>query len=879
MMAWRRRGRAAEDARMSAELRYHFEQLVREAVAAGMSAQQARRHARLEFGGLDQIEEECRDARGRWLADFVRDLRYAARSLGRSPAFLAASVLLLALGIGANTAIFTLIDAVMLRMLPVEHPERLVHITRLGSEGQPYSVSYQLYLYLRDNLKSIAGATAQYEGTPVVVVGGAEQVVSAAYVSGSHYRLLGIRPAAGRLLGPLDDTIAPVAPAAVISYRYWQRQFGLSSRAIGSTFALESPKRLFTIVGVTPPGYEGISVGSDPDITLPLTMMLSEETRDEPMDNMLDMMGRLAPGATIQQANAELQVLWRGFQQRVAAKLPEGDRADYLRERIAVLRGASGFNSLRDRYGRALLLLMGMVALVLLLACANLSGLLLARAAAREREISIRLAIGASGGRLVRQFLAESFALAALGGGAGLVLARWFSAALVTTMANGKPLVVSTSLDRRVLAFTALVSLLACAIAGLAPGLHALKGALHAGLRQPAAAGGLRLGRGLVVAQLAISMVLVSGGALFAATLVNLYRVDRGLNTSHVLVFTVRASGEYPSARLRAAVTRVLDRVRALPGVARVSAVDVLPISGSLWERDVDVEGYTYRPGESQLSAFNAIAPEYFATVGTPVLSGREFDARDTASSPRAAIVNEAFARSFFGNESPLGRRLTSLKVTYQIVGVVKDAKYTDLRQDVIRTMYIPWTQRTGEEATDFWFLARVSGGDPMRLAGVLQRLTPETDPILRLSTAQPYSTIIDRGIVKERIMAALGGIFGPLALLVAGIGIFGVMAFQVSRRVNEIGIRMALGASRTAVVGMVLRDVARMLALGCPIGAVVALGVTGLTRRMLFGVTATQPGIFLLAATVLGMAAFAAAWLPARRASRVDPLVALRHE
>jgi predicted permease len=865
------------EASLDKELRYHFERLVRDSIAAGVEPDEARRRARLEFGGIEQVKEECRDVQGRWLEDFGQDLRYAARTLRRSPGFLAVSVLSLALGIGANTAIFSLIDAVMLRSLPVREPERLVQVTRLTPAGKPGVVSYPLFQYFRDNLKSISGAAAELSSSPAVLMDGAEEMVNVEMVSGDHYSLLGLEPAAGRLLEPADDTISPASPAAVISYRYWQRRFGLNSAAIGKTFIVQN--KVFTIVGVTPPRYAGTRPGRDPEITLPLLMMLGENQRREASMNMLSMMGRLAPGVTIEQANAELQVIWQGRVQRVVAEAPEKERPDILRQRAAVLSAAAGFSPLRNDYSEALLVLMGMVALVLLLACANLSGLLLARAASRQREISIRLAIGAGGGRLLRQFLAESFILAALGGSAGLLMAGWLSRALVTMMANGRTLMLSIEPDWRVLAFTGAVSLAVCVLAGLAPGLNALRASLNPGLKESRTGGHQRLGKLLVVAQLSLSMVLLVGATLFVDTVVKLYSVERGVRTGGVLTFGVRSRVRYPQARSWAVQSALVDRLSTLPGVDSASAAQVLPIAGGLWTRHIQVEGYTFREDESEDVGFNAVAPKYFGTIGTPVLSGREFDERDTNAANKVAIVNESFARYFFGAQSPLGRRVTSVNVAYEIVGVVKDAKYQNLRQEVLKTMYIAWTQREGEQPASYSFLARVSTGDPLRLSPVLEKVVREADPGLRLLTPQTYSEIVDRSIATERIMAALGGFFGLLALIVACLGIFGVMAYQVSRRINEIGLRMALGASRGGIMALVLREVAALLLAGCTIGGTAALALTGLTRKMLFGVTPTEPGVLALAAVGLCVAAFAAGWLPARRAARVDPLVALRHE
>ena len=457
--------RSEIEADLNDELRDYIEHQTEWHLAHGLSPGKARLAALRDAGGMEQVKEECRDVRGLWLEDLGRDLRYTARSLRRSPGFLAVSVLSLALGIGANTAIFGLINALMLRSLPVKDPQRLVQITRVDSDSKPLHVSWLLFQYFRDHLKSISAAAAERDEHPTIFIDGRDEVVSAELVSGDQYRLLGVKPAAGRLLEPADDKIAPASPAAVVSYGYWQRRFGLNPATIGKTFTVQGHANVFTIVGVTPPWYHGTVLGDDPDISVPVTMMLSEVERNEPTYNNLNMLGRLASGATRQQANAELQVLWRTFQQRVAATLPEKDRPIVLQQRAAVLSGRNGFDPLRDKYSEALLVLMGIVALVLMLACANLSGLLLARAAARQREISIRLAIGASGGRLIRQFLTEGLVLVALGGSAGLLLARLLSSAIVATMASGEAITLSTAPDWRVLTFTATVSLLACVLA------------------------------------------------------------------------------------------------------------------------------------------------------------------------------------------------------------------------------------------------------------------------------------------------------------------------------------------------------------------------------------------------------------------------------
>jgi len=864
------------DPRLGDEIRFHRDRLIDDYVAAGLDRTEAERRAFLEFGNPAQIEEACRDVRGRWLEDLGRDLQYTLRALRRNPGFSAVAVLSFALGIGANAAIFTVINAVMLRALPVKEPHRLVQITRL-LDGRPGVVSYPLFEHFRENVKSISSAFAQATADQAIVLDGEDEFVTADLVSGEYSAVLGIEPMAGRLLTPGDDVVSPSLPAAVISDRYWLRRFGRSPSAIGKTFAIRD--RIFTIVGVTPPYWQSARPGHAPDLMLPLLPMMSDVQRSEAGFNSLNLLARLRPGATVEQANAEVQVLYSSFLQSQAARAPEKERSHVLRQRAVALSAPDGFNRIRDNIAQPLLVVMGIVGLILMLACVNLSGLLLARAAARQREISIRLAIGAGRGRLVRQFLTESLVLATLGGVVGLAMAGWVSGRLFALFVDGRDVVMSVGPDWRVFAFTAAISVVACCVAGLAPAVHAVRVNMNPGLKEVRAHGHRRLGKALVVAQLAISMVLVVGATLFVGTLVNLYAVDRGFDSDGVLVVTVRTSRPYPAARSHAVQGLLLERLRAVPGVRSASAARMLPVAGGLWDRTVQVEGYAFGPDEPEQVGFNAIAPDYFATLGTPLLSGREFDDRDTGTSPKVAIVNESFARSFFRDGSALGRRVTSVNVTYEVVGVVRDAQYQNLRSGFIKTMYIPSTQREGEQPSGYSYLLRVAAGDPRRLLPGLDRVVREADPALRVRTARTYTAIVDQSIATERTMATLGGFFGALALLIAALGMFGVLAFQVARRTNELAVRVALGASRRTMMGLVLRDVVVMVVAGVAIGAGGALALTGVAHKMLFGLTPTDPTVFVVAPSVLAGTALLAAWLPARRASRVDPLVALRHE
>jgi predicted permease len=856
------------------ELSFHRDRLIEEFVAAGMDRRTAERRAFLEFGNVALLEEASKDVRGRWWEDLRRDSGYAIRTLQRSPGFAAVAVLSLALGIGATTGIFSLVNAVMLRPLPVTDPDGLVQIARV-SNGRPVQVSYPLFEYFRDNVMSTAGAFAQNTSAHSIVIDGDDELVIADLVSGEYFTVLGLKPAAGRLLSPVDDIVATTSPAAVISDRYWERRFGRSPSAIGRTFTIRD--RVFTIVGVTPPSFRSVRLGSVPDVTLPLALMTTDQQRRSMDSNTLSMIARLRPGATVDQVNSEVQVLWNALIHSRAAEGPEKERPGILRQRAAAVPAPGGVNQFHE-LSEPLLLLLAIVGLILLLGCVNLAGLLLARAAARQREIAIRLAIGAGRARLVQQFLTESLVLSAMGGVFGLAIAVVLSHRLALLFISGRPVQLSVAPDWRVFGFNLAASLAACILAGLVPAVQAARGNLGPAFKEVRASGQHRLGKVLVGAQMAMSMVLVIAATLFVGTLVNLYGTDRGFQSDGVLVVQLRTIRTFEADRSQQNQNLLVSRMRAMPGALSASAAGALPIGGGDWTRTVTVEGSSAGPDASGSVAFNTIAPAYFATMGTPLLAGREFNERDTATSTKVAIVNESLARYFFGNASALGRHVTSAKISYEIVGVVGDAKYVSLRESPRKAMYIPWTLSDGETVTSYTYLVRALD-DPSVLTPAIERLVRETDPALRVRAATTYAAVIDRSVVPELILATLAGLLGVLALVIAGIGMFGMLAFQVARRTNELGVRLALGAARLAIIRLVLRDVALTLAPGMVVGVGVAYLAAGLTRSIVFGFAPTDPLVFVTAASVLGAAALLAALLPARRASRIDPVFALRQE
>jgi len=866
------------DHELAAELDSHLQLHIEDNLRAGMKPEEARRQALIKLGGVEQTKEKYRDRRGLpWLESLWQDVRFGLRMLRKNPGFTAVAVLTLALGIGANTAIFTLIDSVMLRPLPVQEPQQLIQITRVV-DGQNQALSYPQFSQLTGHMHSISGAFARQRTNAVLTLDGVDEQVTGEIVSGDYFQVLQLNPAAGRLLSPQDDAVQGGSPVAIIGFNFWRRRFAQDPNVLGKAFSVNG--QVFTIVGVTPASFTGVVRGQDPDVTFPLAMAevlwgTGSLWRQEDDHYSLEVMARLQPEASVKIANAELQVLFGGFIRDQASRTHDpDDHKKILLQRAEVLSAPTGINQLRSQYAMPLFVLMGAVTLVLLQACANVASLLLSRSAERQREISVRLALGAGSNRLLRQFLTESAILAFLGGGAGLLLAQWFS------RANGGALTLSVKPNINILAFTVIVSLGTCILAGIAPGLHAARADVNSALKEVRVGSRGHWGKVLVVAQLALSMVLLVGANLFITTVLKLYTLDSGFHRDGVLMFGVRSSENYLPVRAVEMEQTLVARLSSLPGVNSASAVQIFPVSGEFWNRPVQVEGYSFGPDDDNTSAYNVVAPGYFDTIGTPLISGRDFNLADTESSPKTAIVNESFARHFFGQNSPLGRHVTYVNVTTQIVGVVRDAKYQDLRAAIVPTMYVPWTQRIGNrQPTMYTYVLQTKAGNPLRFTATVEQLVRDVDPGLRMIQPQTFAAVVDHSIIRERIMAILGGFFGLLALLVAGLGIFGVMAFQVSRRTNEFGVRIALGATHGDIINLVLREVIVMFLFGAGIGSILALVLTNLTRNLLFGFSETDPAAFVLAALTLGMAALLAGYIPARRAMRVDPMVALRHE
>lgn len=865
------------------ELAFHIERQMQDLVAQGVEPGEAERQARLAFGGVEQTKERCRDARGvRWVEDFFGDCRYGIRLLRRSPGFTCAAVISLALGIGANTAIFSLMDLVMLRSMPVREPDRLVQFQKYHPKYGRGAISYPLFERFGRELRSFEGLLAQASlGRREIRIDGQVDEADIELVSGAYYSVLGVRASAGRTFTAEVDRALGASPVAVISNGYWKRRFGSDPSAVGRTFQLD--QTVFTIIGVTPPEFFGMSVGRAPDITLPLAMeglaRGGEWWLKNAHFNWLSVMGRIRDGHSLAQARAEVKAFYsRVIADEAARAEKEVLKQAALGQRLELEPAGNGFDELRRRFSEPLAILMGVVALVLLIACANIANLLLAKSAARQREIAVRLAIGAGRGRIVRQLLTEGLLLSIAGGALGVMLAYWLANGLVTMMSNGgQRMALQVRPDLRVLVFAAAASVTACILFSLAPAIQATRPRFQTALAE-IRGGRWRLGQGLIVAQVAISLVLLIGAGLFGRTLVNMYQLDAGFDRQGVLMFSVNAKkAGYKGSRLRDLRERIIDELKVLPGVQSASLALLAPISGAGWDGDLFVEGYNHAPNEDAVSHLNAVGPHFFRTLGTPVLAGREFEERDTPGTAKVAVVNETFARYYFKGRSPIGRWISLEgpdRDRIQIVGVVKNVKYMSLRQEFPRTVYFAALQSTSGPD---WNTFVVRAARPAEMTAAVAAALARIDRALRLQDARTLEEHVARSILTERMLAALAGFFGGLGLLLAAVGIYGVMAFQVARRRKELGIRLALGAGPQRVVGMVLGQTGRLVAAGCGIGVAGALALTRVAEKALFGVRPTDPLTFALAVGVLASAAMLASYLPGRRVARVNPVETLR--
>ncbi|MBS1791426.1 MAG: ABC transporter permease [Acidobacteria bacterium] len=862
-----------------------------------------------------------------------QDLRYGVRMLMKQKGVTAIAVLSLALGIGANTALFSIVDAMLLKLLPVKEPERLVLFQSVVNENFSYgsysgstrkdpetgktigtSFPYQSVQRMREEQKkqsALSDIFAFGNASLNLLADGQADVVTGQMVTGNYHSGLGVRPLLGRLLTDEDDQPS-ASPVAVLSYRYWQKRFGNDASVVGKQINLNN--LAFTVIGVTQPGFDGAGqVGSTQDVTIPLSV--EPQLNNDPKRSRLygagqwwlRMMGRLRLGATQQQAQAQMELAFQqsAVEQRAARNtqaLANGGNAiapldpkDY--PRLAVISGSQGEMNSRSYYAPSLYLLLGVVVMVLLIACANVANLLLSRASGRQKEIGVRLALGASRWRLMRQLLTESILLSVIGGALGLVFALWIKDGLLAVSDWG-PKALEPRLDWRVLGFTMGLSVLTGIIFGLAPAWRAtnvdLTPTLKDSGRGSSAASRSLLSRGLVVMQVALSLLLLVGAGLFVRTLLNLQRVDPGFNTQNLLLFSVSPSLiGYKDERLIQLYAQMTERLEALPGSPKVTFANVTLLSqstnsSSFWLRDAvsaapDAEGRIKPTGNSNM-LFGR--DNLIETLEIPLLAGRTFNRQDDERAPRVAVVNQTFANKYFPGESPVGKRFTfdpKKPDEIEIIGLVKDAKYATQREDTRPTTYMPWRQEQRVMSGANFYLRTT--GDPSALVAAVRQAVRDVDQNLPLTGIKTQAERATETLQMERLFAKLVTLFGLLAQQLAAIGLFGVLAYAVSQRTHEIGIRMALGASQSEVLKMILRQGMVLALLG------VALGLGGayvLTKylesqmqlsKMLFGIKPTDPMTYGVMAVLLTVVAWIACYLPARRATKVDPMIALRYE
>ncbi|HLJ50686.1 MAG TPA: ABC transporter permease [Bryobacteraceae bacterium] len=828
----------------------------------------------------------------------AQDSRYALRTFRKNPAFTTVAVLSLALGIGANTAIFSLIDAVLLRWLPVQAPQQL---TILGRNPDQPSVSFNYpdYEYVRDHNHSFNGVIAYSYGNSVGMTVPGEtsqdpQLAVCSMVSGNYFEVLGVTPAAGRVFSPQDNLKPGAHPYAVLSYDYWRRRFGANPAVLGKYILLNNA--VLTVVGVARAGFHGAVVGRSPDLFVPI---MEVQQIDSGMSMWktrhfwwLNVMGRLRRETGIRQAQADLDLLFHQIDQNdpETKPAPAYDRGRERRNRAAVLPGSQGFSRFQKQFAKPLIVLAIVVGLVLLIACANVANLLFARGASREKEIGIRLAIGASRTRLIAQLLVETVILALLGGAAGLAFAWWGARLLMALLpVESAPVALDITPDLRILGFAFGVSLLTALMCGLVPAFKATRPSLLA-----PRVGRLDLRKALVVAQVAVCLLLLIGAGLFVRSLDNLRDLDPGFVRENVLIVGInpRQNG-YKGQRLRAFYEQLLGQVRSMPQVRAASLARVTPLSGSRWNNEIAVQGYSRKPDEEPSVDFNAVSPDYFQTMGIPLLLGRDFRTEDNpATSPDVpdgkltgpapvAIINQAMAKKFWGDQSPIGRRFSmttdqfQMDKSFEVVGVVKDTKYFGLRDAVESMVYVPdW--RLG--ASPFSLCVRTAA-DPEPMVASIRREASHIDssiPVLQTLTMEQQ---LNNNVSQERIVATLCSFFGGLALLLAVVGLYGLMAHTVTRRTREIGIRMALGAVRGNVMWLVMRETILLVVIGAAIGVPIAFGLTRFVKSFLYGLTPQDPANIVAAAAILTVAMLLAGYIPARRATRVDPMVALRWE
>jgi len=901
----------AREAEIVEEVAQHLEDSYQELVVGGSTEDEARRMALEELRdedllarGLRRVEQDVPqepivpggEGGNNFLASIWQDIRYGLRLLRRNPGFTAVAVITLGLGIGANTAIFSLIDAVLLKTLPVAHPEELVLLRWESPHGATDFFPYPMFDQLRDSSRVFNGMFAFYNLGFATAVDGKPGMAAGQLVSGSYFSVLGVQAAAGRTFTSEEDRVPGGDPVAVISYRYWKRQFGLDPAAVGKSITLNGLP--FIIIGVTPPRFDGVTVGDARDIWIPIMMqaqvMDGRPLLNDPKGWFFEIMARRKPIVSLDQARASLNVDYQQIaRQETGTRISPQVERELASQKIALLPSSKGLADLSERFAEPLLILMVLVGLVLLVACANVASLLLARASARQKEIAVRAALGAGRVRLVRQFLTEGLLLAAFGGLVGLLFAHYGDDLLLALPLNsGRPLIITLRPDGTTLIFTACVALLSAVIFGSAPAWKEarfdLNATLKADTRSAAAEGGNQRSRwGLrklvVVSEVALSLVLLAGAGMLVRSLLKLRDVNPGFNQEGVLLVWVDPTlVGYRGNQLVNVYKQVADTIATLPGVRSSSLSALPPMTHRPWRTGVFVQGHVPGANEDTTALWNLIGPNFFRTLQIPLRQGRDFVPQDDSTAPKVAIINEAMARFYFGTDSAIGKRLSFVSPgggEIEIVGVVGDTKYGSLREATLHMLYLPYPQApAGSLAFDMTLEIRSAASSDSLVGAVRQAIRGVKGdlPILAFTT---LAEEVNNSLAQELMVAELSSFFGLLALVLASVGLYGVMSYTVGRRSGEIGLRMALGARRSQVLWMVLRESLELVAVGVLLGVPLAFAFSSLISSELYGITKGDPLTICAAMALQASIAAFASYIPARRATKVDPMVALRYD
>jgi len=870
------------DPDLDAELAAHLEMAVEDNLRSGMSPEESHRAAMKKFGSRSSAKETIDDQRGLpWLESFFKDLGYALRGMRKRPAFASVVVFILALGIGANTALFSLIETVMLRELPVRDPEQLFFLQNVGSKGPNGAPPYPCFELFREQTRAFDGMAAfGFDNFDVVMDGRAEQV-SGELASSSYFEVLGVKPAIGRLLTATDDRLQP--PVAVISYGCWQRRFGGNPAVLGKVITYKRSQ--LTIIGVTEEGFVGMTPGHPADVTLPFTVQGPGILREK-ANWGFDAVARLRPGVSVAQARAQIDTIFQSYMAELAMKEMRREYFDHMELAPA----SKGLDTLRSRFSRPLLVLMGLVGLVLLVGCTNLASLLMAHTDSRRREFAVRVAIGAGRGRLVRQLVTEILLLFGLGSSVGVVVGHFGSRLVAGFVAVERtPILLTPRFDIPVLAFAACVALLTGLLFGVTPVLGALGAAPYPALHDSgnrSTDSRVRMGvrQMLVITQVAFSLILLVGAGLFVRTLANLDRLDLGFRPQGVLTLSITpvlymtpTGPSYTDERLDGVWAQLLERIRTIPGIRSASLAWLTPLSGR--DRGVRISvpgGEAADPNIGQ----NHVSDGYFETFGIPVLAGRPFAPGDRVGATPVAIVNEAAARFYFGDRNPIGARVQirgGRVDTYEIVGVVGNPKHLSLREEAPRFIYIPVAQR--RDPLRRLTLAINTPGNPANLAPAVEREVRRIGADILITEVTTAERQVEASLLQERLLSTISGVFGFLALALSAVGMFGLLAHFVQQRTAEIGIRIALGAETAAVRRMVLGRSLKLVAIGIALGVPAAVLATRPLASLLYDLEPSDIGTIAASVVVLASTAMLASYLPARRASRIDPMTALRNE